>query len=248
MSDPLSVFNAAVAAVNRGDWEEAASLCDPGSLSFFKRELLERVNAKQEPWTVEGMLNFQPDMPPAVAEYQVAQFNARSGSRRVLESEVPSVTSADQLREMSPVEVFAAWLEGQSYERQVERAIRETDVPPEFMQAALDIRPERMLVVLGTVPEGDRIIHVVYRQTYTMPDDAEARDDVPQQQVDVTPEESGFLTDNPQAPLEFATLRRQADGSWRLTADHSFLGLENASFAIGIDPGFGGDADESEQG
>lgn len=234
MSNPESVFNEAAAAVDRGDWEQAASLCDPASLSVFKRELLERVDAKQEAWTVERMLQFQPDLPREVAEYQIAQFNGISDAKRVLEREVPSVASVEQLRDMSPVEVFAAWLEGQSYERQVEGMRRETSIPPEVLEVVLRSRPERTFKILGMIPDGDRIAHVVYRQECTWPDDSDDSDETPQPAIDVDPEESSFLADRSQPAPEFSTLRRQGDGSWRMIADHRFLGLGSGGFSVGM--------------
>ena len=38
--DPVAVFRAAVAALNREDWAGASALCDPASLADVQRQLL----------------------------------------------------------------------------------------------------------------------------------------------------------------------------------------------------------------
>jgi len=64
MSDPQFVFHEATGAVFRGDWQAAAALCDPVSLIGFKRELMQRLEARQEVWTADRMLALQSDLPP----------------------------------------------------------------------------------------------------------------------------------------------------------------------------------------
>jgi len=93
--------------------------------------------------------------------------------------------------------------------------------------------------VLGMIPDGDRLLHVVYRHESTWPDSPP--DEAPQHPLALDPEESAFLADRARSPLKFATLRRQADGEWLMIADHSFPGVEDG-FVIGVADGSEDDA------
>ena len=227
MSDPVAVFNQASAAVDTEAWDEAASLCDPASLSLFKRELLTRFDAEPEPWTVERLLRFQPDLPREVAEYQVASIARAADPQRMLADELPTVTSMEELRSMTPAAVFAAWLEGQSQRRHVARAAHETHFPAEMFEQALQNALHTPYEMLGTIYDGEDLAHVVFRPEYkTLPPatmDARSGSRIPD-------DERTALEAQQKAYLQFATLRRGHDGSWRLLAGHRFLGRENSGF------------------
>src|ERR1041384_2220457 len=62
-----------------------------------------------------------PGMPRAVAEYQVQRFREQLDPDRRLRDELPSVSSRAEVEKMKPLDVFTAWLEGRSLQRQVER-------------------------------------------------------------------------------------------------------------------------------
>jgi hypothetical protein len=233
MSDPTAVFYSAVHALKAKAWEQAAELCDPASLSLFKRELLSRVHSKPSQWTVEQLRRYEPEMPVEVAEYQVAHLNKLSDSRGILSDEVPSIASIDDLEAMAPVSVFAAWLEGNSHERQVERSARHSSMPADVVAEALQHPMDSNYVVLGTVPDGDRLIHVVFRREWVVQNDAdEAEQPDEDLAADLTHEERAVLKDR-DTFVEYSTLRRQSDGRWCMIAGHSFLGRSNPVFMFG---------------
>jgi hypothetical protein len=241
MSDPISIFRAAAAAIESEAWEEAAALCDPATLSLYKREILSRMAPPKHPWTAERLLRAQPDLPPEVAEYQAATLGKMSDPQRVLEDELPSISSIEQLREMPPLKVFAAWLRGQSYSSQLERAQRNSSLPPEVIEQALQRPFKTRYHILGSVDDGERLTHVVFRREYDSPS-SDDETEAPTYPADLSDAEVSALEDQQNAYVEFAPLRRQPDGSWRLLAGHGFLGRNNPVFSFG----YGDEAEEDD--
>src|SRR5688572_15685224 len=102
-SDPLSLVRAAIEIVNRSDWYAAARLCDPISLSAFRRQMLEQFEptAPRFEITVDEYLRHSPQMPRAVAEYHVEQHRALTDPGTRLRDELPGIPDIDALQMMS---------------------------------------------------------------------------------------------------------------------------------------------------
>jgi hypothetical protein len=241
MSDPISIFRAAAAAIESEAWDEAAALCDPATLSLYKREILSRIAPPKHPWTAERLLRASPDLPREVAEFQAMNLAKMSDPQRVLDDEVPSISSIEQLRDMPPLKVFAAWLQGQSYTSQLARAQRNSSMPAEVIVAALQRPFKTRYHILGVVDDGERLTYVVFRREYDSPS-SDDEIEPPGYPEDLSDAELSALEDQQNAYVDFAPLRRQPDGSWRLLAGHGFLGRNNPVFAFG----FGGESDEDD--
>jgi hypothetical protein len=219
MSDPTSVFRAAAAALESEAWDEAAALCDPATLSLYKWEVLARLEA--------------------------ARFAEAADPQHVLD-EMPGISSIDQLRDMPPARVFAAWLEGQSYHRLLERARGLPDIPPGVLDDAMQHRPVTRYQVLGCIEDGDRLAFVVFRREHAF-DEPETETPFPEDRPEgLTDAEWSALQDQWRAYVEFAPLRRQPDGSWRLFAGQQFLGLNQSAFSFGFD--LEAESDDGEPG
>ena len=234
MSDPISIFRAAAAAVESEAWHEVAALCDPATLSLYKREILSRLEASAYPWTAERLLQLQPDLPVDVAEFQAARLAEAADPHGVLD-ELPGISSVEQLRATPPAEVFAAWLEGQSFSRQLERARGIPDIPARVLEEAMQFRVRTRYDVLGAVPDGDRITFVVFRREHESAESSVATERPEDRPAGLTDAEVSALQDQHRAYVEFAPLRRQSDGSWRLIAGSGFLGLNHTAFSFGFD-------------
>jgi hypothetical protein len=228
-TDPLDLFRAAVSALNREDWPAVAALCDPVSLSAFRRRMIEQL-APTRPIraiTVEEYMRHSPDMPREVAEYSVAQIQRHADPERRLKEELPDVTSVAELRSLDPITVFVKWLDARSFRRQIERLVAEGRASRAAGAAAIARLAENAqypYVALGALPDGDRVVHIVYRhevdrQKRPSPDAQRWLERLP-------PEEQELVRDiEERGPPWIAACRRQPDGTWRLVADHGLLGV-----------------------
>ena len=108
-----AVFDAAVVALNAGDFAAAVRLCDPVSLQMVGRHLLETVGGMvgPPPLTVEEMQRLAPDMPREVAEYHVVEARRRVSESGILGELLPTCPSLAAAQAASPGVLFAWWLE-----------------------------------------------------------------------------------------------------------------------------------------
>jgi hypothetical protein len=202
-SEPIELFRQAVDALNREDWMRLALLCEPASLDDFKSELVDSLSSgsDQASLTAIELMKAVPTMPRAVAEYQLARFRENLDPKRRLREEVPTVPTVAALKEMQPVEVFAAWLEGRSHRRQIERNV---EMKRMSRAQANEIVAEGLhrfaFTPIGFVKDGRNAGFVVYRR------DAGG----PRPSTDV--------------------MRKTADG-WRLVADRYLLMMHQAEVA-----------------
>ncbi len=204
-SEPIELFLAAIDALDREDWLRLASYCDPESLETFKTELVATLSPSPAPdqtkLTATEMMKAVPTMPRAVAEYQLARFRERLDPRRRLRDEVPTVPSVDALESMTPLEVFAAWLEGRSHRRQIERNVEQRRMS---RSTANDILAEGLhrptFSAIGFVKEGRTAGHVLYRT------------------------DAG-------SPRPHTEMMRKGDDGWRLVADRHFMLMHRAEVA-----------------
>jgi hypothetical protein len=228
------LVRAAIEIVNRSDWYAAAELCDPVSLSAFRRQMLQQFEptAPRFEITVEQHLRHSPEMPRAVAEFYVEQHRARMDPATRLRYELPGIPDVDALRLMSAEEIFAAWLDGRSPRRQIERLVSEGQISPASATRSHELASMvHPYVAIGIVQDGDDVAHVLYRYdvdaVHSSADAEEWLAKLPKDEQTLALELSGRL--HPQV----TTCRRQQDGTWRLLAGYDFLGL--GSTAIGIE-------------
>jgi len=234
-ADPITLFDAAVNALNAEDWTSMAALCDPVSLAAFRRQLLEQFAPAEPPpeVTAELIMRHSPEMPREVAEYYASQRHKRADPAWRLQEELPGVATVEEAMALTPAELFARWLEGRSPRRQVERLAAEGHIPRDAMETlAAEPIPLRTYLALGAVSDGDRIVHVVYRDEFRT-DDVESGD-AAQWIARRPPDEQELARETwGRAHVQTASCRRQADGTWRLLAGHDFLQVAN-TFVSGL--------------
>jgi hypothetical protein len=205
---PLEVFQAAVEALSRENWHRLSMLCDPDSLVEFKRELLDSL-APAKPinrLTATELMKAVPNMPRAVAEYQVSRFRETLDPRRRLRDAVPGAKSRQELDGLKPAEVFALWLEGRSVRRQLDRHVEHKQMSRATANEILSDGINRFdFVTLGFVADGDRLGHVVYRRR------------------------------QPGSRPLTVMVREQPNGDWMLIADQNFLTVEELTIAAESD-------------
>ena len=236
-ADPLELFRDAVAALNKADWRAVAAFCDPASLRAFKRKLIDIMTVPPEQTgkiTTHELMRAVPNMPRAVAEYQVAQFRESVNPKRRLNAEVPSVKSRAELEAMTPAAVFAAWVDGKSLRRQVDREVsRGRLTRASAAQVLEDARATFDFRGLAFVPDGERVGYVIYRYG-TSSGPASSADS----STDATPDDVDFARDvSGHAPPMSSTVRRQSDGGWLLVADTDFLTVSQMQVIAGTDDG-----------
>lgn len=215
MKDPLKLFRAAVAALNEERWLDVAELCDSASLREFKHSALAQFDLPSTPiWTVEDFLRHSPDMPREVAQYQVDQIQRQTHPDTRFERDFPLLSGPEELRSMEPQQVFASWLEGRSMKSQLEQMARAGRVSREALNAHRETiaTMKHELAPIGSVPDGDDIVHVLYRWGPDHSDEAPAM-------ARVFP----FVT----------SCIRQPGGGWLLIADYNFLSI--GSMSVGSD-------------
>ena len=237
-NDPVKVCEAAAEALVRGDWEAAASLCDSVSLEIFKRRMIEQHTPRPPvgDMTAEELMRHSPDMPRAVAEYQVEQLLERSKLSRRMDRDLPGFTDISSLQAAPAEAVFAAWLHGSSLQHQVRLAVEDGQVPARaLVEWENHPVPQPKHIALGAVPGREGFAYVVFRTEY------------PATEADTTAEEVGLppittwseeeqavasqLGDRPAVVI----CRQQPNGDWRLLADSEFFG-PRGSFGFFFEP------------
>src|SRR4051812_21669477 len=108
IKDPVQLFQTVVARMNAEDWNGAAGLCDPVSLAWFRRTMLEQYSRNDRPVTitVEQFMKMEPDMPREVAEYNVKRAQKTVNQDNRLQNDFPNVASVAALRALEPVDFF----------------------------------------------------------------------------------------------------------------------------------------------
>jgi hypothetical protein len=234
MKDPIELFRAAVEGLEQEKWLDVAALCDPVSLRAFKHSFLSQFDlGPQVSWTVDELLRFSPDMPRAVAEYQIAQIQRQSDPAARLAWEFPLAGSIDELRELESAEVFARWLEGKSPRGQILAAVRDGSIS-ESAAAAHSAELGRLppYQSVGAVQDGKDVAYVLY--SFARAESGEMSEEVKEWMDDLSPEEREFAELSLTHP-SVAICRRQPDKTWRLIADRDFLHF--GSISIGFSKG-----------
>jgi hypothetical protein len=231
LNSPADVLAAAFAALNLDDWAGFTDLCDPVSLRAFKTETLDHYSDDRDDYHVDAddLLETEPDMPREVAEYKAAKMNEVTSKAHWLKREFLVVESVDELRAMDPSRMFVLWLQACSpYRRAALEPEREEEPwesdsawDPPVDDGKKETRGYRYSV-LGCVPDGSEIAHVLYRDDNTIDK--------------ILPEEyAEFMGGKPADEQElarqlhhhshpvFATCRKQPDGTWRLVAGRHLM-------------------------
>lgn len=219
-SDPVRLVEAAGRALNAGDWAAVAALCDPVSLRAHRRGLLDQYAPAEPPRvpTVDEYRRAVPDMPREVAEYHLARMADQFDAARSLADELPGIGSVEALRTLPEATVFTAWLEGHSIGGRIRRAIADGSMPAK--DAALVLRHVHDYVVVGALPDGAGLAHVVYRERIEAHDDGA---ELPAWLADRPADERALARELVGMPPRVQTCRRQPDGSWRLVVGFEFF-------------------------
>jgi hypothetical protein len=177
-SNPADVVRAFFQAESDGRWRDAARMLDLAQFEAFRQSTVEglRNRPARRHLTADDYMRLQPDMPRAVAEYQIKQMNDNSQRFDQLSQEFAHVTSVDSLAGLSAEEAAARWLEAQGPEWKTELAARESRMPavvdcpelPDSARRALIVKAESQLkqVVLGATAESDTVRYVVVGQDF----------------------------------------------------------------------------------
>jgi hypothetical protein len=233
LDGPAAVFQQAADALDREDFLAVARLCDPASLSLFRRRLLRDLAPSDDlpPLTVELYLRHHPDMPCEVAEYNVANHHRRWAESRRVDREVARTESYDALEALAPDEAYARWLEAHSVRAALRRQLEARGISGEQMERALDeiARPDLLLRPIGAVEHG-RTAYVVYlvepRTESASTGDHEAYI------ASLTEDEREIEEAHLRGPVRITSVRRQPDGTWRLIARQELLDRGHVAFEI----------------
>lgn len=173
---PPDVMRAFFDAVAHERWVEAAAMLDLELLERGRRQQMEwrRHPPPDNPPTVEELMRHDPEMPRAVAEYQIAQAERfKSTAGEMLSFEYANVRDTTMLVRMSALELGARWLEAQDSRYQMRRS---AELAPDCADkldtilSSVPAPPPRE--VLGAVGRGDTVF-VLHRDS-TSAGDAES--------------------------------------------------------------------------
>jgi hypothetical protein len=203
---PEAVVDAIFVALEAKQYEAVARYIEPQSLAQFHGNVLAAAAETPRPLTVEDLKRHDPDLPDAVAEYQVQQFALRAADAGSwLLRDYAGIETREQLQALSPEQLLGRWLAGQAPEHQLRQTIRENRHPVTESDL-VPVLPQIRRQVLGAVREDESVAHVVYRFIWQIGNEEEADIDV-----------------------KVTTLRRTPVG-WRMIWRHDFLNVGNLSF------------------
>jgi len=209
-----AVGTAYLNAIRAADWKAAAAFLDIVPLDHYRlaQIAMARRMKSQPPMTVERLMQMDPKLPRAVAEYQVQQMNEHRGRTSILEIEF-GVSDPDSLAALPATIVAQRWLEVHDPRWRVRQAVARNNCG----YAPVDSVPTPIFRVLGTVV-ADPFAYVAY----------ERGDDPP------------FVPDQLRGfGPRLLTLRRGMDGWWvipRLDPAQSFIFMRKVECA-GEKPG-----------
>ena len=156
------------AALESGRWMDAARMVHPAALARYRERKLSSLRSSADsaawrPQTVDDLLRFDPQMPRAVAEYQVQQSRQHRDTYQGHELASAGVASPEEFERLAPAEAFARFLAASDERRQMRRALEgKTD----SVMAALISRmaPRSVRTLIGAVPAapGAETAYAVY--------------------------------------------------------------------------------------
>jgi len=164
---PALVADSFFRATGAERWNDAVHFLDLEAIAQLRNEQVRsaRRPARITPLTVERLLELDPDMPRAVAEYQVRKSNEQMKDISLLAYEFARIPSIDTLAALPVAEVAARWLEAQGLRWQLRRSLASRqshgcDMSDSVLTAALLSRPATT-PIFGTVVE-DSTASVLY--------------------------------------------------------------------------------------
>jgi hypothetical protein len=159
------VIRRGLAALHSRDWTAFAALMDPEEVESFRCDELDRyARLRPRDPTLEDARKRDPAMPDAVAEYELEEL------RRFYNEWLPSelrrnygVESLEELGSLSGFEMMAGHL--RVTDPRVVLARVKAETPEKAASLPDDI--ELNWHVIGFVPEGDDLVHCVFRVIWT---------------------------------------------------------------------------------
>ncbi|MEO8578004.1 MAG: hypothetical protein ABI556_14945 [Gemmatimonadales bacterium] len=209
MKNAEDVVTAAFAAINAEDWHELAMLCDPASLSIFKRETLDLLSEYDDGFELENDFGDVPDL------------------AEMLRFEMANVSSIEEAKAMDPGRVFARWIQAHSIsyfsgkdDQEVACARRDGDRPR--------IVRSYKYAVLGSVADAPDIVDVIYRSTDPL---SELYSIAYEKRLGKLSEDERRIVEliHHRDPL-VVTCRKQRDGSWKIIAKRDFILIDSVEF------------------
>ena len=171
-STPEQVVREFFRAEEYGRWLDAAHLLDLSRFEPIRHSTVRfwRTAPVMPLITPQELMKWDPDMPLAVAEYQVKKMNEHRGDFSFLSREYARVPSVDSLAALPVDEAAARWLEAKGRKWQMELSRREqprrtpVECPsvPDSAKAALmsEWRPP-VATILGATERSDSVRYVV---------------------------------------------------------------------------------------
>jgi hypothetical protein len=181
-ASPEEVARQFFKAEDEGRWLDAARFLDLTRFESVRQQAVKSARAIRDrpPATAESLMQWQPDMPRAAAEYQVTLMNKSMADYDFLGSEFARVASADSLAAL-PIDVAAArWLEAKDPRWRSEVADKRALKGPRAkcgpsvvdsaalsaaMSGAAHYEAPKALI-LGTATAGDSAAYVVVAESF----------------------------------------------------------------------------------
>lgn len=166
-SSPRETAAAFLDAWNARQWRAAAGYLDVTAFDRFRKDFVTRTSSGGDDArgsTVADLLRQDPNMPRAVAEYQVRMMEEQR--RRYADPtpfEFARVASVSALRDLSVEEAAARWFESRDPQWQVAMQFRQAgcSVPADVAQIAASTRR-----LIGVVPDGDGTAYALFREEW----------------------------------------------------------------------------------
>jgi hypothetical protein len=209
-STPEDVVRDFFKAEKEGRWIDAAHSLDLRGFEPIRRYAVQAAKSitSRAKTTVQEVMQWDPDMPLAVAEYQAKRSNEGLKSLDFLSREFAGVSSVDSLAAMPIDEAAARWLQARGSKWQEEMALKESkgrpeaDCPEVPDSIAHAIRTELITpvtTILGATDASDTVRYVVVGFTRFGGNSAK-------------------LVDAPYPAMSpKAITLRKLDGNWRIT-------------------------------
>lgn len=114
MPSPSDAMREVLAHLEAENWDAAVALHTPEYVAAEVEQLLEMVHRRRRLPTVEGLRRSDPEMPLAVAEYEVDRAR-RAPPPNPYFGDLYGIESEADLAELTPSEIFARYLHGRDY-------------------------------------------------------------------------------------------------------------------------------------
>ncbi len=204
---PAAVLDSFFRALADERWTDAAGLLDPAELDAYRFQAADGMRRRPRDLTADDLLRTDPQMPRAVAEYELERTKARRATYGdYLGREFAGIHDAAQLESLPVRELVIRWLQAQHPALRLREQLRLRGCPPPpgldsaFRLGALN--------VVGTVVRGDTAL-VLFRSPWRpFPD-------------------SGFFSSGPQV----AHLMREGS-QWRILPRHDLVQPSPSSITV----------------